>query len=229
MEEIVLSSRKVPYQIIRKTIKNSYLRIKPQGFLQITTNRRTSVSGIEDFIRKNETRVLYELDRIQMKKPVTSQTALIFGSEFPCIREDAGGKKAIFQNGVLTVGQKDPQKAQKLIEDFYGTLVAEGCKKVLSQKGEMLSGTFPLEGLVLKTQRMKSQFGSCQAKKRIIKMNTVLGRFDPMYLEAIFLHELVHLRIANHGTDFYRLLLSFVPEYRRLRRELNQLAKTTEV
>jgi hypothetical protein len=229
MEEIVLSSRKVPYQIIRKTIKNSYLRIKPQGFLQITTNRRTSVSGIEEFIRKNEPRILVELDRLQVKSPVNPGMVLIFGRETPCVRENSNAKKAFFQNGVLTIPNKEPQKAKKMMEDFYGALVIEECQKMLSQKGETLSNYFSLERLVLKTQRMKSQFGSCQAKKRIIKLNSVLGRFDKKYLEAIFLHELVHLKVANHGADFYRLLISLVPQYRLLRKELNQLAKTTEV
>lgn len=229
MEELILSGRTIAYTILRKNIKNTYLRVKPEGFVQITTNKKVSKAVLLDFIKRNETRIQRELDRLNSRKTPNPNEALVFGKVYPCRRE-SGFDAVALSNGELIVPDLPEEKAKKkAIEGYYGKLIWQEAMRICIAKATVLSEDFSLVGLRFLTQRMKSQFGSCQPQKKTIKLNTVLGRFDPKYLEAILIHEICHLKVQNHGPKFYQLLLNYVPDYRKLRRELNQLVKTTGV
>jgi predicted metal-dependent hydrolase len=230
MEEIILGTRKVPFIVLKKAIRHSYLRIKPEGYLQITANKRITLHAIDQFIRRNETRILKELDSRQQMLPQSKEEAWVFGTVFPVKKTPVLRKEVRLEDGEFRIPSAlEEDKVPQAIEKYYGKLVADEARKMLADETKALSQTFNLAGIAIKTQRMKSRFGSCQTQKRVIKLNTVLGRFDARYLHAILIHELVHLRVHNHGIDFYRLLLSYVPEYRRLRRELNRMVKTIGV
>jgi len=71
--------------------------------------------------------------------------------------------------------------------------------------------------------------GNCNRIKRTIKLNSVLARYEMKYLEAILIHELVHLNVSGHQANFYRLLLKYVPNYRSIKRELVAILKQSEV
>jgi len=225
--DIVLSGRRIPLVLIRKSIKYMYLRILPDGGIQIRANRLVPLAAIETFIRRNETKILAELDRQAQNPPPSPDVAWVFGTKVPCLRAAFPVPTVSLSDGGLRIGNfGDPVSERRAVEKAYGVLVLAETHRILEEYRKALSQDVDLSHLTFKTQRMSSQFGSCQSARRIIKLNTVLGRFDRKYLEAILLHELCHLRIHNHGNDFYRLLLQYSPDYRRLRRELNQMVKT---
>jgi len=229
MLELLIAGRKVSYVIQRKKIKNTYLRVKPEGYILITTHAKISNATVLDFIRRNEKRIVKELDRLGKKQVVSLDKALIFGAVYPCHKNQAS-TTAFLADGEFVIPDLPEEKAEKkAIEAYYGNLIWQEAMRICITRGTALAEQFDLSGVHFKTQRMKSQFGSCQPQKRVIKLNTVLGRFDPKYLDAILLHEICHLRVPNHGPEFYRLLLEYVPEYRKIRRELNRMVKTIGV
>jgi hypothetical protein len=76
---------------------------------------------------------------------------------------------------------------------------------------------------------MKTRFGSCALHTHAVTMNSVLARYDARYFNAILIHELVHFAHPDHGKGFYGALLAICPDYRRLRKELGVLFRSTEV
>jgi predicted metal-dependent hydrolase len=43
----------------------------------------------------------------------------------------------------------------------------------------------------------------------------------PAYVEYVVVHELTHLRVANHGSDFKALMDARMPDWRERRKALN--------
>jgi predicted metal-dependent hydrolase len=43
---------------------------------------------------------------------------------------------------------------------------------------------------------------------------------DEIHLETIFVHELAHLLASGHGSDFYNVLLQWMPDYKQRHRAL---------
>ena len=68
---------------------------------------------------------------------------------------------------------------------------------------------------------MTTRWGSCTPRTGRIRLNLVLGLMEPRFLEYVLVHEMTHLRAANHGPEFTRLMDGYLPQWRAIRAELN--------
>lgn len=68
---------------------------------------------------------------------------------------------------------------------------------------------------------MTTRWGSCTPATGRIRLNLRLGLMDPRFLEYVLVHELMHLWVSGHGDEFRRRMDVALPQWRRLRRELN--------
>ena len=74
----------------------------------------------------------------------------------------------------------------------------------------------------VKLRQMKTQWGNCRKHTNTLTFSYNLA-FAPMAaIEYVVVHELTHLRVANHGPDFQRLMDARLPGWRMLRRRLNR-------
>ena len=77
-------------------------------------------------------------------------------------------------------------------------------------------------------QRMKTKWGSCNARAGHIRLNTELVKKPKKLLEYIVVHELAHLLHPNHSARFVAVLDQFYPSWREARAELNALSLSAE-
>ena len=75
-------------------------------------------------------------------------------------------------------------------------------------------------GVSWRLRTMKSQWGSCQWRKRMITLNTELARFPREVVEYVVVHEFTHLQAHDHGPGFKALMDERLPGWRQLRRQL---------
>ncbi len=68
---------------------------------------------------------------------------------------------------------------------------------------------------------MKTRWGSCNRRTRMIWINLELARRSEIFLEYVIVHELVHLLEPGHNDRFRKYMSEFIPEWRKYRRELN--------
>lgn len=69
-------------------------------------------------------------------------------------------------------------------------------------------------------RNMVSRWGSCNVKTGRICINVQLAAQPPECLEYVVVHELCHLREANHGPCFHALLDAYLPHWRDAERKL---------
>ncbi|KAB1661471.1 M48 family metallopeptidase [Pseudoclavibacter sp. CFCC 13796] len=67
---------------------------------------------------------------------------------------------------------------------------------------------------------MRTRWGSCTPATRRIRFSLELARYDDAYVEYVVVHELVHLRVHNHGAEFQAMMSAALPAWRRLRAAL---------
>ena len=70
-------------------------------------------------------------------------------------------------------------------------------------------------------QKMKTKWGSCNARSKSIRLNTELAKKPPECLEYIFVHEMVHLIVRRHDDVFSSLMDQYLPNWRLTRQRLN--------
>ena len=63
-------------------------------------------------------------------------------------------------------------------------------------------------------QSMKKKWASCTPSGRLYFSSDLIGE-APEFREVVIVHELLHLRIRNHGKLFKGLLNAFVPGWER--------------
>ncbi len=70
---------------------------------------------------------------------------------------------------------------------------------------------------------MRTQWGSCSSKGRI-SLNPHLVKAPLECIDYVILHEVCHLKELNHSPRFYRLLSSFMPEWKTYKKHLDAMA-----
>ena len=78
-------------------------------------------------------------------------------------------------------------------------------------------------------QKMKTQWGSCNAVTGNIRLNTELAKKPPECLEYVLVHELAHLREPSHSERFVAILDAQLSGWREARALLNAAPLAHEV
>ena len=69
-----------------------------------------------------------------------------------------------------------------------------------------------------------SRWGSCNERK-CIALSWKLVQCPQETIDYVIIHELAHLKELNHSAKFWKIVAGFCPEYRTLRRQLNDFAR----
>jgi predicted metal-dependent hydrolase len=67
---------------------------------------------------------------------------------------------------------------------------------------------------IVRVQRMTRKWGSCSTKG-IITLAEDLAEQTPGFQDFVIAHELLHLRVQNHGKVFKALMSAHVPDWRK--------------
>lgn len=100
----------------------------------------------------------------------------------------------------------------------------EECLEIFTQASDavfplfsdLLGGARP----AIRVREMKSRWGSCNVKKRVLTFNTRLAEKPREALEYVVLHEYVHFLHPNHGPGFHAEMARLMPDYRHRRKLL---------
>lgn len=74
----------------------------------------------------------------------------------------------------------------------------------------------------LKVRKMNSRWGSCNVVKKIVTLNSRLYFKEDYLIKYVVLHELSHLVYADHSQNFYAVLKSVMPDYKRAEKLLKK-------
>ena len=95
--------------------------------------------------------------------------------------------------------------------------VVEACVPALVEQWEPILGVHAGQ---LAYRNMKTRWGSCQPATGRICINVRLALFPPECLEYVVVHELCHLLVAGHGSEFRKLMDSVMPDWKKRRAKL---------
>ncbi len=140
---------------------------------------------------------------------------VIRGEDSPSVRI-RGGYIQVF------VHQRNPEAVRVALNDWY-----RGRARIVF--GERLAAIasslrWMREAPPLRLQVMKVQWGSCSPGGRLT-LNPHLVKVPRECIDYVLLHELCHLKEHNHSKSFYRLLERQLPQWRRKKERLDELAE----
>ena len=73
----------------------------------------------------------------------------------------------------------------------------------------------------VKITAARKRYGSCSGKNSL-SFSCFLANYPPQAIDLVVVHELCHIRVKNHGPDFYALLEQYLPDYRERKQLLRR-------
>lgn len=200
-------------EIMYKSNKNMYLRIKKGPKIVVTAPNNISEKQILKFIENNikfiENNIKIQEKNETIKKGKFEYQGYLYDI---CYTNE--------KNIVLTLDRAFIGKDQN-IDNWY----RKQAKKVFSECYDKCFEIFKFskEKPVLKIRKMTSKWGVCNITNKTITLNLELIKLDPKYLEYVIFHELCHLKEPNHSERFWSHVQQYVPDYKQIKKEMKNI------
>lgn len=121
----------------------------------------------------------------------------------------------------VTTTASDSDKVKALLQSWYKIRAKEVFKRRVEA---LLNQALWVEGIpLLRTQSMKTQWGSCSPSGRIT-LNPHLVKAPRSCIDYVILHELCHIAEHNHSKQFYRLMTQVMPDWEKEKSRLDRMA-----
>ena len=117
-----------------------------------------------------------------------------------------------------------PAKRAQVIHEWHKSLLHEVVPPLIRKWERRLH----VQVAAYFLQRMKTKWGSCNHKRKHIRLNTELVTKPKDLLEYVIVHEMVHLIEPTHSERFATILGKHYPTWREARAELNELPLAAE-
>lgn len=155
------------------------------------------------------------------RRYISGETHLYMGRQFQ-LKVKLGKKdQASYKGRFIEVTTNDKMKTKAILKRWYRSKAKEKFAEIaepLIQRFEKYK--VKPEGLYIQT--MKSRWGSCTPKGKII-LNTELIKAPKRCIEYVIIHELCHLIHHDHTQKFIDLQTKEMPDWAKWKRKLEEL------
>ena len=195
--------------IIRKKIKNTYIRVKNNQIV-VTTNYLTPKLYIDKLIKDNTKAIskMIEKDKIKRDK---ENNFYLFGETYDVIYDENIKNTIIRDKKIIT-------KSKSSLDVYLDSLIKEVFSKQLIFWYKKFEENIPLPNL--KIRKMTSRWGVCNTKNNNVTINYYLYKYDSDCLDYVIVHELAHFLEGNHSSNFWRVVCKYYPNYKEVRKKL---------
>ena len=200
------------YEVVidKKNNKNSYIRIKDNNVIYVTTNYLMTKSKIKKLLDSNLDSIIEMINK-KNKEIEKSKNFYYLGKKYDLV------KIPIFEDIVLEkekIYYPDDKKLDKWLKEEMLKLFSERLNINYNRFIENIP--FPK----LKIRTMKTRWGVCNRKDNSITLNSKLMEYEIDKLDYVIIHELSHFVYFDHSKNFWSVVAKYCPNYKAIRKEL---------
>lgn len=225
LRRIDLHGRIFEYELTWKSVKNYNMRVRADGRILVSANRRSGIEGVECFIRANEPFLLRAMDRIATSREVLPSAFhyLCDGGRIPvlgrersvCLRKGTGNQATLVGDTLLVTVRdvESEEKIRQAIRSFF----SDQARRIIPSLCLGMTERFSSRGIdcpELRFRRMVSRWGSCCPSTHSITFNSFLLCAPLDCVEYVAAHEFAHFIVPNHSPAFYRILDDVMPDWK---------------
>lgn len=198
--------------IEKKNNRNTYIRVKEDLTIYVTTSYFITKSGVIKILDDNISSLRKMLDkRITSNKKkemffyLGQAYDIIFVSTIDGIDVDYPN---IYVKDAKTLNSWYKKQIKIIFEDRFNynySIFNEGVVKP-----------------VLKIRTMRSRWGVYNKKNHSVTLNSKLIEYNIEELDYVIIHELSHIIHFNHSVNFWNLVSKYCPNYKKLRKRLKE-------
>ena len=201
------------YEVIieKKNNKNTYIRVKEDLRIYVSTSYLTPKLAIKSLIESNRNQII-KMIQIQENRKEKNNGYKFLGRKINVVKKDIS--KPYLEDDTLYVRNKED------IDKWY----QKQARKIFKERLDTIYNTFtedvPYPKLVIRT--MKTRWGVCNKKLEKVTLNYSLIYMDRKYLDYVIVHELSHFIHFDHSKQFWKLVSENEPNYKQIRKEMRE-------
>ena len=220
---------KIPFDLSIKDRKRLSISVHPDLSVTVVAPEDRPLQQVLDRIRaraawiQKQRRFFHQFHPIAPpKRYVSGETHRYLGRQYR-LKVRKAGEEDVKLIGKFLIAKlpdsKDQQKVKRLVCGWYRdharTLFEKKVDSILKSSRSLKVGKPKVQ-----LRRMRTRWGSCTRNGTIL-LNPELVKTPIHCVEYVILHELCHLKIHNHGKQFYRLLGRHMPDWEKRKARLD--------
>ncbi|MBR2833891.1 MAG: DUF45 domain-containing protein [Bacilli bacterium] len=202
--EYELDGKKYNVEIVCKNNKNTYIRIKENLTIYVTTNYFTTKRDIKNLLNREKDFLRKTLNKVK-KREEKEKDFYYLGNKYDII---------------IVPFDDINMESKKIYVSSYDKLNKYLKKKTREVFEERLKVCYDLfkENIPypkLKVRTMKTRWGVNHKLDDSITLNAKLIRYDVRVIDYVIIHELSHFIHFDHSRAFWNTVKKYMPDYKK--------------
>lgn len=196
--------------IEKKSNKNTYIRVKDDLNIYVTTSYFTTNKQITKLLDDNYS-YIYKMLETQSKRNSKKELFYYLGKKYDII---------IYGNGIEIYDDKIYVKSIDYLNKWYKKEMKKIYIERLDYNYNLFTENIPYPNL--KIRKMTTRWGVCNKKTTTVTLNSELMKYTIDKLDYVIIHELSHFLYFNHSSNFWKQVEKYCPNYKKIRKELKE-------
>lgn len=204
----------IEYNVVieKKKNKNTYIRVKEDMSIFVTTGYLTTKKYIKKLLDENKDAIVKMLNR-QSRVNEKAKSFFYLGQSYDIIEVSTMKDIEISDKYIYIPNKK---KFENWYKKQLQNIFVERLKYNFEKFDEVT--TCP----VLKIRTMKTRWGVYNRIKHSITLNSRLLEYGYEEIDYVIIHELSHVIHFNHSAYFWKLVEKYCPKYKEIRKRLKE-------
>lgn len=211
-----------PDRILRSRRKTIALIMELDGTLEVRAPQQMTDKDILEFVQSKTNWIRKRQATIQAGPPPHAfqqgEQFYYLGKLYPLRYVENQGKSVMFRGTSIDMRVSARPEASAKIEAWYRAMA----RKHLTERLGYYAQRYGISYKNLRINGAQTRWGSCNAQRKSLNFTWRLIMAPPVIVDYVVVHELCHLRHANHSAAFWTEVEGIMPDYKQRRKWLKE-------
>ncbi len=230
---LTVGGRTIPFAVDYGKRKHLRIVVEAERGVEVRAPRSASFAVVMEAVQRRAGWIAGALERVRNAallhpKPsyAEGEEHLFLGVPYPLalcggrgVGELSGGRLLLRVSSPSSDGEAVKRALNRWYASQAESVFAASMARCLPRCSAFVKNSPPL-----KARFLRARWGSWSSARGVV-LNTHLLKAPPECIDYVLLHELCHVRHPNHGKGFYELLESVSPEWKALKKRLEETVR----
>ncbi|WP_408956577.1 M48 family metallopeptidase [Natroniella sp. ANB-PHB2] len=226
MQAIEIGNSEIEYKVIRSDRKTLGLEISKEEGLKVRAPRSVEEERIEEVIKKKADWILKKQERLDKIKSSPKKKEFLSGEKLTYLgrryriklrkKEMKGVQISLYQGKFyIDVDKRIPKKDRRAeVKKELISWYRKKAEKRITERVAKYKSQIGVAPNSVKIKKQKKRWGSCSSLGNL-NFNWKIIMAPMSVIDYLVVHELAHLKYPNHSKDFWNLVASVIPDYKK--------------
>ncbi len=205
-----LEDKEFDVVITKKNNKNTYIRIKDEDTIYVTTSYFVTKNEIKKILDNNQKFIKSSIEKVKKTKKKEEEFYYL-GKKYniviiPTVDDIILEDDTIITKSALALDNWLKKRMIELFKQRYDYIY-----DIIEE--DIIKPT-------LRIRKMKTRWGVCNRQSKTITLNSELIKYDLDCLDYVIIHEYSHLIYFDHSKNFWKQVEKYMPDYKEKRKKL---------